>query len=306
MRKENIIILLIFIILIFTYVSCQSVDRLNRTDVFSLFEDEFESISLFHYDFDNQMTTEYFEYESVELKQIVNKLNSIKGKSIDTLDIGSGISNAIGLEMNPKGKDYGGREDLFFLIIDNQIIDNKDNIYIISDDDVNTIDTLTREKTQTRLSIDNIVNHRSIAFKNNSWDSRFLMKSDIESNFKNDIEFVSSEKDLLENDYKIKLKVMNNRNTTIEYDEKLCVEAKIDHVWYRIDDLMINNIKMVYPLILHRTQSGETQELFGIDMSLFMPLPVGEYRLLKEFTDGNNTIYAQFNFRITWNGIEYE
>lgn len=305
MSTRSMMILIILYIVI-CCVGCHTGDAENTSDVFDLIEGELESFEVFHYDFEKQITTEYWDYGDSVIEESILKLNSIQGIPVDVLDIDSRTTNAIGLRLNVRKKDTGSYENLYFLIIANRIVDHEGNIHVLDDKDVDIISNLIKANSKDHQTIDFIVNHRSIAFNDNSWDTRFLMESDIISNFENDIEYTSSDKDLFEHYYTVNLKVINKTKTTIEYGSRVFVEAKIDQKWYRIDDLMVNNIVMFYSLVLYKTKAGDTQELGGVDLSLFMPLPVGEYRFVKEFTDGSNTMYANFDFRVTWNGIEYD
>lgn len=282
MKKGNLIILLLLYLTLMT--GC------NRTKIIEYDRDDFQSISVWTYDLQNQTSTENWIYKDKDTKDILDYLESLKGEEIENPNLSESLSVAYGVMIMES-------EDIKLTFIDDYVVTSDGKYYII--DQAKAQEVCSSIKGNTRTFDDLfMMNHRYISLQDGNWDTTLMVNTNFNKPKIENINWTCSLDTIGQEAKSISTTLVNKSNSTIEFGDGIGLEVLIDSNWYSVSNMTNNGIELCWNSILNIIEPDGSQSI-EFYLEYYQPLPIGEYRLVKHIDNVNgDSGMLYLNFKI--------
>jgi hypothetical protein len=266
------------------FSSCQ------REKVFKIPKDEIQSLTVQEHNFNSGTTNTKLVFENDDMKDFLSYLENLEGTKIDGIDTEKLSGLFYGVELYSKNP-------YTILFAGNYAITYKGEYYLIDGAKAEKMCQSIKGETKVSNDISNIVNQRYLSLVNEHWDSKYMKSSNWTGVQIENVQLLVDKTTVNTKEPAIGLTIENKTSNTIEFGSKLMLEAKVNGVWYNIDNMINENLNIAWNDMLYRLAPDKSREE-KFHFNFYLPLPAGNYRLVKEVSAGNKDGYVTCEIEI--------
>jgi hypothetical protein len=224
------------------------------------------------------------------MEDLLNYLERLSGIKIKALNIKDTDTVLYGVELNAGNPHH-------ILFAGDYAITDKGEYYLIDKEEAEKICKSIVGNTSVTNAI-YMYNHRYLSLINGKWNTTYMIKSRWTEAQTANIQMRSDKAVVSNEDKNLELEIINNSSNIINFGSRFELEALVEDVWYRIDDMINDNINLDWTLELITLNSSEAFKDDFLYLKYYQPLPEGKYRLIKELTIHDKKEYAAYEFEV--------
>ncbi len=286
-KKHNIVFLTVVLLCVGMLIGCAKQEAILHIN-----PDTVQSIELYMYDTEKDETVYGWCYQEEDMEEMLSYLSEVGGEELEGFPLAEWPDRFWGIMLNV------GPTNPKLLIVGDYLITAEGQCYQIDGAAAEEIcETMQVEETRKTEGIPYVLNRRYAAEQNGAFRSAFLYKVERELPVFTDVVMETTEKSYGTEKSNIAFTITNQSEQELVYGSQVFFEVMIDDVWYSMDDMLAENINIGWTSELRMQEPGSTVE-DGFYISCYQPLLPGNYRIVKEFTLGNEEGYAACEFRI--------
>ncbi len=286
-RKHNLVFLAVILLCVGMLVGCAKKEAILNID-----PDTVQSIELYMYDTQKNETVYGWCYQEEDMAELLSYLSKVSGEEVEEFSLTEWPERFWGIMLNV------GPANPKLLIVEDYLITAEGRCYRIDGEAAEDIcETMHVEESRKSEGIPYVLNRRYAAQQNGAFRPAFLYEAERDIPLLADVVMETSEESYGTDKSKIDFTIFNQSEQQLAYGSQVFFEVLIEDVWYSMDDMLAENVNIGWTSELRMQAPGSTVE-DGFYISCYQPLLPGTYRLVKEFTIGEETGYAACEFRI--------
>jgi hypothetical protein len=266
------------------FSSCQ------REKVFKFPKDDIQSLTVQEHNFNSGTTNTKLVFENDDMKDFLSYLENLEGTKIDGINTQKLSGLFYGVELNAKNP-------YTILFAGNYAITYKGQYYLIDGAKAERMCQSIKGELKVNNDISNIVNQRYLSLVKEHRDSKYMKPSNWTGVQIENVQLLVDKTTVDTMEPAIGLTIVNKTSNTIEFGSNLMLEAKVNGVWYKIDNMINENVNIAWTLVLYSLAPDKSREE-KFHLNYYQPLPTGSYRLVKEVSAGNNKGYVACEFEV--------
>lgn len=251
-----------------------------------------QSIEVFLYDTVKNETAYGWCYREEDMEEMLSYLSTVSGEELEEFPLAEWPERFWGIVLNV------GPTNPKLLIVGDYLITAEGQCYQIDGAKAEDVcENMQVEDSRKVSGIPHVLNRRYAAEQNGAFRPAFLYRVERDLPLMEGIIMQTGQESYGTEKSNIDFSITNQTGQELEYGSRIMFEVLIDDVWYGMDDMLAENVNIGWNDLLYIQQNGDTREdTFYI--GAYQPLLPGTYRLVKEFTMGEELGYATCEFRI--------
>ncbi|WP_432662967.1 immunoglobulin-like domain-containing protein [Wukongibacter baidiensis] len=262
----------------------------KKDKVFIFEQEDVQSLSVYTYNFDKEETTNNWVYQEQDMKGILNFLENLRGKRINSIDVNNLSGLFYGVQLHA-GSSY------YVLFAEDYAISYTGEYFRIDGEKAKKMCQSIVGDTKVNNQVSYIVNHRYISLIEGEWNTKYMIPTYWTGEQMKNVQLVGTKPFIDSQDIMLEFTILNNTGKTMEFGSRLMLETQVNDIWYSIDNMLNSNINLGWTSELNILDTGKSKR-GRFYLSYYQPLPTGRYRLIKEVNVGDKVGYVAYEFDI--------